>query len=511
MKKKEMNERIREAYTNATPDCFDKVCADCTDTKPTFIPMPVNYRRKWVRSIAGIAASLVLIASGIGMHLYGSSHQPVSTVSLDVNPSVEIALSKNEQVLDVVPLNDDGKTILGDMNFKNSDLEVTVNALIGSMLKNGYLTNISNSVLVSVDGKDAAQLQKKLSAEIDAFLKQAGIDGSVLSQVVEDKEAQKLADKYGLSVGKAQFIRQLIAANPRLSADELAKLTVHELNVLAQNLDKAIEHMDTTGAPSKFGYIGSKAAVAAALKQAGISADDAKNLDVDLEVENGKMVYEVEFDANGHSYEILVDAKNGEIVPNQPDKEDDDDHDGDKDDDDHDDKDDDDRDDDDKDDDDHDSSVSVPADKLIGTGAAMQTALQQYGFTANQVTLISCDTDTEKGKVIYEVEFSKDGKKYEVDVDAVTGKVLKAKEEMMKKPLPSDTKIDVTAAMQTAMQDAGVTPSQATHVTYDTDVELGKVTYEVSFIANGYEYSYDVDAVTGSIIEREKEPVKVQK
>lgn len=517
MKKDNMDTRIREAYTKATPDCFDQVCADCTTAKPTVIPMPIHYRRRWIRTAAGMAAALVVMASGVGMHLYGSSHKPVSTVSLDVNPSVEIALSKKEQVLDVVPLNDDGKAIIGDMDFENSDLEITVNALIGSMLKNGYLSSMSNSVLVSVDGKDADQLQKKLSADIDTYLKQAGIEGSVLSQVVEDKEAQKLADKYGLSVGKAQFIRQLIAANPRLSADELAKLTIHELNVLAQNLDKAMEHMEATGTPNELGYINTKTAVIAALKHAGIAPDTAKNIDVDMEVEDGRMVYEVEFDANGRSYEILIDAKNGTVVPNVPDKDeedddkddiydqdDKDDHDNDKDDPD------DDRDDeDDKDEDD--SEIALPADKLIGTGAAMKAALQKYGFAANQVTLLACDIETEKGKAVYEVEFAKDGKKYEVDVDAVTGQVQKAKQETLKKPLPSNVKMDVAAAMQMAMQDAGVTPAQATKVAYDTDVEPQKVTYELNFTANGYEYSYDVDAATGRIIDKEKEPAKNQK
>ena len=56
------------------------------------------------------------------------------------------------------------------MDLKGVDLDVAVNAIIGSMLKNGYIDELRNSVLVSVENDDAAKgaaLQERLTAEIE--------------------------------------------------------------------------------------------------------------------------------------------------------------------------------------------------------------------------------------------------------------------------------------------------------------------------------------------------------
>lgn len=60
-------------------------------------------------------------------------------------------------MLRVNALNEDGRIVLGDMNFSGSSLDVTVNALVGSMLRNGYLSELANSILVSVDNGDPAK------------------------------------------------------------------------------------------------------------------------------------------------------------------------------------------------------------------------------------------------------------------------------------------------------------------------------------------------------------------
>ena len=57
------------------------------------------------------------------------------------------------------------------------------------MVKNGYLSDLANSVLVSVENEDrekGAALQQRLTAEIDSILQQNMLEGAVLSQTVDD-------------------------------------------------------------------------------------------------------------------------------------------------------------------------------------------------------------------------------------------------------------------------------------------------------------------------------------
>lgn len=140
-----------------------------------------------MRTVGIAAAVAVCVMGGLGIHLYGSRFAVESTVSLDVNPSIEIQVNAKEHVLKVEPKNEDGRKVVGEMDFSGSSLDVTVNALIGSMLRNGYLNENANSILVSVDTRDAAKgsaLREKLAGEIDSLLRTDTFSGAVLSQTV---------------------------------------------------------------------------------------------------------------------------------------------------------------------------------------------------------------------------------------------------------------------------------------------------------------------------------------
>lgn len=149
------------------------------------------------------------------------------------------------------------------MNFKGSDLDVAVNALIGSMLRCGYLSEITNSILVSVDSSDAAQgeaLQKRIAAEIEAILNQNG-GGSVLSQTVShDAELEKLAAEYGITLGKAKLIQQITSASPLYTFESLVSLSINDLNLLMNSGKLNLGGIDRSGTPASGAYIGEEAA-----------------------------------------------------------------------------------------------------------------------------------------------------------------------------------------------------------------------------------------------------------
>ena len=76
--------------------------------------------------------------------------------------------------------------------------------------------------------------------------------------------------------------------------------------------------------------------------------------------------------------------------------------------------------------------------------------------------------------------------------------------------LAADKIISQSAAVSTAYKKAGVTKSQvsALEVDYDAnDDDYGQV-YEVEFKANGYKYSYEIDANDGTILKSTKKKLK---
>ncbi len=73
--------------------------------------------------------------------------------------------------------------------------------------------------------------------------------------------------------------------------------------------------------------------------------------------------------------------------------------------------------------------------------------------------------------------------------------------------VPYGQGINSAAASQIALQHAGVSPRGALLLTSRAEFDDGRWEYEVKFFANLYEYSYQIDAVSGRIMDVDVEPL----
>jgi uncharacterized membrane protein YkoI len=260
-----------------------------------------------------------------------------------------------ERALQVLQLSGgkDPKAILSDMDLKGSDINVACNAVVGSMLTKGYLTDKSNSLLVSVSAGDSGkghEIEEKLANGISTYLDDSAIGAAILGQYVEDDdELEAFAGKNGISIGKAWLIRRLLeTGGQKMTEESLLKLSTQELTVLGQ--ERKAEGGTIHGTASTEEYIGYENALAAALGDAGLDSSQITDPEVEMDCENGAIIYEVEFRYGGQEYEYEVDAKTGQVIKAEADADENDADDADDADDDDRDDDDDDRDDDDDDD-----------------------------------------------------------------------------------------------------------------------------------------------------------------
>ena len=152
-----------------------------------------NKRRnmKYVKVLGTIAAVFAIVLGLIGYFKYSKSNQIESIVALDINPSVEISLNNFDRVVEAKALNSDGEKVLKGMDLKNVDMDVAINAIVGSLLKNGYISEVANSVLVSVKNDDevkASEIEEKIIDEVEKILKASKIDAAILSQMYDDSD-----------------------------------------------------------------------------------------------------------------------------------------------------------------------------------------------------------------------------------------------------------------------------------------------------------------------------------
>ncbi|MBE5950647.1 MAG: hypothetical protein E7260_03515 [Lachnospiraceae bacterium] len=328
MTNQEVETKVAQAFEGIVPDMQEKILDRCYEQKGTVIPLPQNTETKYRKLktyaayAAGIAAGLMLMIGGLsGLKMYRANYIVDSTVSLDVNPSVEIKVNQKAVVLEVVPRNEDAEIIIGEMDFKGSSLEVTLNALVGSMLKNGYLNEIANSILVSIDGGDdehSLELQAKIAEDIENTLLAQEFNAAVLCQTIKPTdELKELAETHDVSVGKAQLIQEIANQNDQYTFEDLATLSINELSLLTESSEITLEGVSSVGTSSKEAYIEEGVAIDVALTAAGldVTADLAfEEFECELEYESGKMVYEIEFIYNDNKHEYDVDALTGELV-----------------------------------------------------------------------------------------------------------------------------------------------------------------------------------------------------
>ena len=114
--------------------------------------------------------------------------------------------------------------------------------------------------------------------------------------------------------------------------EELVGLSINDLNLLYTSLTTAPAEPSTgggtpgsgtaetapaiqsSGQASDSAYIGVEAAKSAAFAHAGLEASQVTMGEVDFDYEDGRMVYELEFYANGAEYEYDIDASTGAVV-----------------------------------------------------------------------------------------------------------------------------------------------------------------------------------------------------
>lgn len=402
MRNKEVEQKIKNAVEHLTPDVLDCILSECDERRGNvYIVQPMKRKGRWMYAACALAAAFVLVFGGLSAFGWISAHQVDALVTLDVNPSVELKVNKDDRVLAADAKNEDAVKILDNMDLKNTPIDVAINALIGSMLKHGYIQENSNSVLLSVEsvnGAKSAVLQRNLTESISRQLNR--VNGAVISQnLTNDGELQTLAEAHQISYGKAALVQKILNENSHLLFADLAKLSINELNLLIGSKHIEAKGMEAQGSASDTAFIGEERAKQTALEHAGISESEIERLRIELDYDDGAMVYDVEFYHNAQEYEYEINAKNGTVV--EYDREN-------------------------RDRDDRREPPAAPQshnkDDFIGEARAAEIAEKHSGVPRH--TGMKVELDKEDGFYIYEVEFDADGKEYEYEINAATGEIL---------------------------------------------------------------------------------------
>ena len=411
-----------------------------------------NTKRKpgWAR-LGTMAACLALVlCTGIATHAI-RSNATAGTFTMDVNPSVEYTIAKSGIVKNVRSLNSDAENALSDVALGKQSVETALTRTVAAYEACGYMENGEATVLISFDSRlDAnAELKASLSAEIQQALEQTDAVGTLVfhSELTENVEAAKIAEEFHVSLGRADWI--LTAANKTgLPTNEVARMS----------LDELLKFQEVSGISSVCvsKFISLEEAKKIALKDAKLDELTQKIVFTreELNRNQGKPCYLLEFYTGTNQYFYQIDAKSGSIIY---------------------------------------------AGKFITLSEAKKIALDDAGckdkVSFTEETLVSGGIKTP----YYRLVFADAKTQWTYRIDAVLGTVL----EKQQKEIVTTDSISLEEAKEIVLKDAGL--NEATQKIVFTREELsrnsGKPCYILEFYTAKKQYSYKVDAKNGSIIE----------
>lgn len=495
--KKKIEQRLCQAVREETPNLLPQILSARNMEKGTVIDMTQalqNQKKKHtVRNWAIAAAAALVLAVG-GFAGYQYQFAVDTAVSIDVNPSIELEVNRQEKVLRATPLNDDAQTILDGMKLEGVNLKTAVNAVIGSMVQNGYFTDEVNSILLSVDNDDEAKrvaLQEELTQGVNESLQQLSVNGTVFAQSLNSSaELKALAEQYGISEGKAYWVQMLTAADSTLSADVLAKLSINDLALLAEARNLKYDYVGTANDTA---YIGLEKAKEIAIAKAG----GGDVVSIELDVEDGVMVYEGEIVYNNVEYDFDINALDGTILKWEEDR----------------------------------NGVNIDTSNVIGEARAKEIILAKA--PGAEITKLVLDEDD--GILYYEGYARVDGKLYEFEVKADDGVIRKWEldddssnnnytgnssgnsgnnsnnnNNSTSTPKPTATPKPTTAPSTSVSMDEARTlvlkkVPGATITKIELDYDDGRKIYEGEAYKDGYEYEFEINASTGKFIKWEQD------
>lgn len=299
MRKENIEHRLHQELSDIAPNMLDELLA-AVDATPADDGTVIDFaqtakkRRSPLKAVLSAAAALLLIVGAAGVYANLSAER--YTVAIDVNPAVELRVNGFDRISAVTLKNDDAKALIDESDLNGKSVSDAVDVLTEKLCGDGYLTENSNGVLVSVQGGNEA-LCTKIVGSVEKATERAGFNYAVLYQSLDDD-----AD------GKAELIAKLSGKLDNFDIEELTKLSVQELIFLAESLDSLPDKTEFYGKLN--GYLSAEDAK----HDAGVdSASAAQSIIRYAE----QLAYEIVYTEDGTTHKYIVSASTGEVLAHE--------------------------------------------------------------------------------------------------------------------------------------------------------------------------------------------------
>lgn len=211
------------------------------------------------KKVAIITSGVFLFVVGGSTGVYAYCKTPVSYVSLDINPSVELGINAFGKVVKSEGYNDDGKKVLEGLDLTNDNVKEAVKTVIDSVSDNGYIASDGSTVVSVTSETDNPELATELQNLSEEGANEA-LDENNKEAVVEkdnvplslNKEAREL----GITPGKLNLIRKLQEVDPSATIEQYKDASVKTImKTIQKNNDNGAKGKEDTSTVEEEGTV----------------------------------------------------------------------------------------------------------------------------------------------------------------------------------------------------------------------------------------------------------------
>ncbi|AZV60742.1 anti-sigma factor domain-containing protein [Peribacillus frigoritolerans] len=151
-------------------------------------------------AVLSIASTFLILFSILPSYFSG----PVSAyMTIDVNPSIELELDDDLEVLKLTGLNEDGKLVIGQLKgWKGKDIKTVTKRIVETTKQLGYLKGNKQIVVSTTLMEKNKELDKNLKEEIKEISEQDNVSKTKMKVIQATKSDRKQAREQGISTGK---------------------------------------------------------------------------------------------------------------------------------------------------------------------------------------------------------------------------------------------------------------------------------------------------------------------
>jgi hypothetical protein len=170
-------------------------------TRSSFISVKNLLRMKPIWAV--LAALLIFLGSYIPEY---QNNKAYAYMSIDVNPSIELGVNKNMQVVELTGFNQDGKKVISQLHqWKGKDISDLTQTILSEMGKEGYLAANKQVIISTVRTNPTEKnVEDKLNENIKEIKATADKEHLALKVLHGTEKDREKAHQLGISTGKYQ-------------------------------------------------------------------------------------------------------------------------------------------------------------------------------------------------------------------------------------------------------------------------------------------------------------------